>query len=221
MEKLDTLYELELETFKIKLAVAEPTLTPARCSQDVAAIMRPIYASLDADQEHFAVLLLNQKNRVRAFKIISSGSLTASLVHPREVFRAVALYGAAAVVLCHNHPAGDPAPSAEDVDITRRLVECGEIMGVRMVDHVILGKDSIFSFDDRGMMHGSPAPVKRPEPALRSDGKKRRSDFGKARLRDYKPRKDKGIPRGPRKRRDEAPAPTTARARKAHDLDFQ
>jgi hypothetical protein len=104
---LDTLYEIE--TFKIKLAISEPTLALARSPLDVATILRPIYANLDADQEHFSILLLNNKNRVRAHKVISSGSLTASLVHPREVFKPVILYGAAAVILCHNHPSGDPA----------------------------------------------------------------------------------------------------------------
>jgi DNA repair protein RadC len=153
---LDTLYEIE--TFKIKLAISEPTLALARCALDVAAILRPIYANLDADQEHFSILLLN-KNRVRAHKVISSGSLTASLVHPREVFKPVILYGAAAVILCHNHPSGDPEPSPEDIEITRRLVQCGEIFGIRMLDHVILGADSIFSFADRGMMHVRQVPV--------------------------------------------------------------
>jgi DNA repair protein RadC len=103
-------------------------------------------------------LLLNNKNRVRAHKVISSGSLTASLVHPREVFKPVILYGAAAVILCHNHPSGDPEPSPEDIDITRRLVQCGEIFGIRMLDHVILGRDSMFSFSDRGMMNAPHMP---------------------------------------------------------------
>ena len=97
---METLYEIE--TFKIKLAVEEPKLVPASCALDATAILRPIYADLDADQEHFSILLLNNKNRVRAHKVISSGSLTASLVHPREVFKPVILYGAAAVILCHN-----------------------------------------------------------------------------------------------------------------------
>ena len=96
---------------------------------------------------------------MRAHKVISSGSLTASLVHPREVFKPVILYGAAAVILCHNHPSGDPEPSSEDVEITRRLVQCGDIFGIRMLDHVILGADSIFSFADRGMMHVRQVPV--------------------------------------------------------------
>jgi DNA repair protein RadC len=153
---METLYEIE--TFKIKLAVEEPKLAPARCALDAAAILRPIYADLDADQEHFSILLLNNKNRVRAHKVISSGSLTASLVHPREVFKPVILYGAAAIILCHNHPSGDPEPSAEDIDITRQLVQCGEIFGIRMLDHVILGRDSIFSFSDRGMMNAPHVP---------------------------------------------------------------
>ena len=200
----DTLYEIEIETFKIKLAVAEPTLTPARCSTDAAEILRPIYARLDCDQEHFGVLLLNNKNRVRAHKIISSGSLTTALVHPREVFRSAVLYGAAAVILCHNHPSGDPAPSPEDIDITRRLVQCADIFGITMLDHIILGSDSIFSFSDLGMMNAQPAVTDRNAdraalglPAIGSPTGKGGKHRGAYRKRKAK-RKDAGIPRGPR-----------------------
>jgi proteasome lid subunit RPN8/RPN11 len=147
---METIYELE--TFTVKLAVAERELDACRSSEDAAALMRPVYAQLDADIEHFTVLFLNNKNRLRGYKVVSSGTLTASLVHPREVYRAVCLYGAAAVVFVHNHPSGDPAPSPEDIDITRRLKEVGDVMGVRVLDHVVLGDGRSFSFSDKGMM---------------------------------------------------------------------
>lgn len=107
-----------------------------------------------ASQKHeiFYVVLLDNKNRkIRDVKI-SEGSLTASLVHPREVFNPVIRESAAAVIFVHNHPSGDPAPSPEDVEITRRLKEVGEVMGVRVLDHVVIGQERYFSFSDRGML---------------------------------------------------------------------
>jgi DNA repair protein RadC len=103
-------------------------------------------------RELFYVVLLNNKNRkIREVKI-SEGSLTASLVHPREVYNPVIRESAAAVIFVHNHPSGDPAPSPEDIDITKRLKEVGDVMGVRVLDHVVIGHDRYFSFNERGML---------------------------------------------------------------------
>jgi DNA repair protein RadC len=103
-------------------------------------------------REFFYVVLLNNKNRkIREVKV-SEGSLTASLVHPREVYNPVIRESAAGVIFVHNHPSGDPAPSAEDIDITKRLKQVGEVMGVRVLDHVVIGHDRYFSFSDRGML---------------------------------------------------------------------
>jgi DNA repair protein RadC len=90
-------------------------------------------------EEHFGVLLLDTRHRLIRTVVVSIGSLDASLVHPREVFRAATEHSAAAIVLFHNHPSGDPAPSAEDLILTRRLVQAGELMGIGVVDHVVLG----------------------------------------------------------------------------------
>jgi len=121
-------------------------------SDEAAKIARAIYETLDADKEHFVLLAFNQKHRLIGYKHISTGSLTASLVHPREVFTAALEFRAAALVFVHNHPSGDPMPSQEDVEITRRLKECGEILGFRVLDHIILGEDRIYSFSDRGAL---------------------------------------------------------------------
>ncbi len=103
-------------------------------------------------RELFYVVLLNNKNKkIRDVKI-SEGSLTASLVHPREVYNPVIRESAAAVIFVHNHPSGDPAPSPEDIEITRRLKEVGDVMGVRVLDHVVIGQDRYFSFNDKGML---------------------------------------------------------------------
>lgn len=100
--------------------------------------------------EVFYVLLLDAKHRrLRDFQV-SEGSLTAAIVHPREVFAPAVRDAAAAVILAHNHPSGDPAPSREDVELTRRLRDAGELMGIRVLDHVIVGAQSHFSFADAG-----------------------------------------------------------------------
>jgi DNA repair protein RadC len=97
-------------------------------------------------------LALNNKNRINGFKVISTGTLTASLIRPGDVYRAALHLAAAAVVFVHNHPAGDPMPSQEDVEITRRLKECGEMLAIRVLDHVILGADRYYSFSDRRLL---------------------------------------------------------------------
>ncbi|MBI3769417.1 MAG: DNA repair protein RadC [Deltaproteobacteria bacterium] len=102
-------------------------------------------------KEQFHVLLLDGKNRLIKEVRISEGSLTASLVHPREVFVPVIEESAAAIILVHNHPSGDPTPSAEDVAITERLRQVGEIMGVGVLDHVVIGDGRYVSFADEGI----------------------------------------------------------------------
>ena len=97
------------------------------------------------------MILLDGKNRPIKDVRVSEGTLTASLVHPREVFVPVIEESAAAIVLVHNHPSGDPTPSAEDIAITQRLREVGEIMGVRVLDHVVIGDGRYVSFADEGL----------------------------------------------------------------------
>jgi len=103
------------------------------------------------DRESFHVLTLNQKNVVIDRYLISLGTLTASLVHPREVFKPAILDSAAAVAFVHNHPSGDVTPSREDVALTKRLKDAAEILGIRVLDHVIIG-DSYTSFVDEGLL---------------------------------------------------------------------
>jgi DNA repair protein RadC len=91
------------------------------------------------DREHFKCLYLNRKNQVLGLETVSVGGLASSLVHPREVFKPAVKRSAAAVILIHNHPSGDPTPSAEDVNITKRLVESGKLLGIDVLDHIIIG----------------------------------------------------------------------------------
>jgi DNA repair protein RadC len=104
----------------------------------------------DARREHFMVLMLDGRHRVMSEAQVSQGTLTASLVHPREVFRAAVQAAAAAVVLVHNHPSGDPTPSQEDHEVTRRLVAAGEVLGIRVVDHVVVADGGFHSFKESG-----------------------------------------------------------------------
>lgn len=106
----------------------------------------------DRRKEYFLALLLDGKNRILRQGQISEGSLNQSIVHPREVFNPAVRESAAAVILVHNHPSGDPTPSREDIDITRRLREAGELMGVKVLDHIIIGDGTFMSFSAQGMM---------------------------------------------------------------------
>ena len=103
-------------------------------------------------QERFLTVLLDNKHRIIKEQIISLGTLNQSLVHPREVFAPAIEMRAAAIVLIHNHPSGDPQPSNQDVEITKRLVEVGNLVGIRVIDHVIVGANSYYSFVDENIM---------------------------------------------------------------------
>jgi len=102
----------------------------------------------DEPAEVFAILCLTTKHRVIAYHEVSRGTLDATLVHPREVFKAALLANAAAIVLCHNHPSGEPTPSPDDLQLTRRLVGAGALLGVDVLDHVIVGDGRYYSFKE-------------------------------------------------------------------------
>ncbi len=104
------------------------------------------------DREHFVVLLLDTKNNIVGINTVSIGTLNASIVHPREVFKPAILENAGSVILAHNHPSGDPTPSQEDLEITRRLFDGGKILGIDVRDHIIIGDGCFFSFRERGML---------------------------------------------------------------------
>jgi len=121
---------------------------PFRGSSDVYAHFRERLAA--EKREHFYAVLLDNKHRKIKDVSVSQGSLTASIVHPRDVFAPVVRESAAAVIFVHNHPSGDPTPSKEDIEITRRLREVGDIMGVRVLDHIVVGDGRYVSFVDDG-----------------------------------------------------------------------
>lgn len=119
-----------------------------RNSEDVYTAFRDLCAS--ADREHFWSIALDNKHRIVGVELVATGSLTCTIVHPREVFKALVLTSAAAAIFIHNHPSGDPTPSREDIDITRRLRDVGELMGIRILDHLVIGHDRYVSMVDDG-----------------------------------------------------------------------
>ena len=109
-------------------------------------VVKAIFARIkDKAKEHFKLIILNTRNKITAISDVSTGTLNASLVHPREVFKDAIRKSASSVILVHNHPSGDPEPSEEDLKITRRLVEAGRILGIEVLDHIIIGKNIIKS----------------------------------------------------------------------------
>jgi DNA repair protein RadC len=122
------------------------TSSPIRGPEDVLGQVRDLAR---AKREHFVVLLLNARHELQCRETVSIGSLNASIVHPREVFLPAILHSAANVVLVHNHPSGDPEPSEEDLSITRRLVQVGELVGIGVLDHVIVAARGIVSLRAR------------------------------------------------------------------------
>ena len=106
----------------------------------------------DQRKEHFVCLYLNARNQVIHKEVVSIGSLCASIVHPREVFRAAVQHSAASVIMAHNHPSGDVSPSKDDIDLTRRLVDAGRIMGIDVLDHIVIAADDFVSFKERGLL---------------------------------------------------------------------
>lgn len=114
------------------------------CPQDVADFLMPRLRY--AAKEQFVVILLNNKNKVIGTEVVSEGSLSSSIVHPREVYAPAILHHAAAIMVAHNHPSGDPKPSIEDEEVTRLLLRSGKVLGIPMIDHVIIGDGNYYSF---------------------------------------------------------------------------
>lgn len=119
-----------------------------RSPQDAAAYLMPDMTSLI--QEHFVVLFLNVKNQIMHKQTIFIGSLNASIVHPREIFREAVKRSAASIICAHNHPSGIPTPSPEDIEVTKRIQEAGYIIGIELLDHVIIGDHQFISLKEKG-----------------------------------------------------------------------
>lgn len=157
VDELVHAHRLELESAR-RLAAAfalaralelerRPAAPSLRHPSAVFAHLQPLARGLQ--QETFWSLLLDGKQRLRRTVVVTTGTLTASLVHPREVFRAAVRESAAALIVAHNHPSGDPEPSAEDLAVTERLRQAGELLGIPLQDHVVLGDEGFVSLRER------------------------------------------------------------------------
>lgn len=143
--QLQAAFELGRRLQIPRLAEEQPLSSP----QEVAGFLMPRLRSLE--QEHFLTLHLNTKNRLLGMETVSIGTLDASLVHPREVFKAAIRQSSASLILAHNHPSGDPRPSKEDINLTYRLKESGELLGIPILDHVIIGDHKYYSMKEEGI----------------------------------------------------------------------
>ena len=120
------------------------------CASDVYAFLVDI-VKLDAmTKEHFVVIAIGSKGDVNGYSVISIGDLSSSIVHPREVFQFAILCNAAAIIAAHNHPSGDPSASIEDIAATKRLSDCGDLLGIRLLDHIIVGDGKYESMRTEG-----------------------------------------------------------------------
>lgn len=118
--------------------------------QDVATLLTEEMRHLN--QEHFVILLLNAKNQVIKKETITIGTLNSAQVHPRELFKSAIRHSAAAIILVHNHPSGDPTPSTEDIEVTKKLVESGKLMGIQVLDHLVIGDNHYTSMKEKGLL---------------------------------------------------------------------
>ncbi len=125
-------------------------LTTIRSPEDAADFLMSDLSSLK--QEHFVVLYLNVKNQIIHRQTVFIGSLTASIVHPREIFREAVKRSTASIICAHNHPSGNPSPSPEDIEVTKRIKKAGHILGIELLDHVIIGDEQFISLKEKGFM---------------------------------------------------------------------
>lgn len=121
-----------------------------RSPKDSYELIRPFLE--DADREMFVAMALDIKNQPTSIQVCHIGSLNASIVHPREVLKMAILSNAASIIVFHNHPSGSPEPSNEDLEVTKRLKAAGDIVGVELLDHLIIGEDSFLSFREKGFL---------------------------------------------------------------------
>jgi len=137
------------ELSKRALEVNDTNLPVINTAKDAVAQLTDMR---DLKKEHFVVLYLNAKNQLVHKETISMGTLNANLVHPREIFEPALKHSAAQIIAAHNHPSGDPKPSEDDLELTKRLTEAGKMMGIEIMDHVIVSKNSHFSFKEEKLL---------------------------------------------------------------------
>jgi DNA repair protein RadC len=146
------LRELTIRYAEVKDPAGRPLVIDHPVSRATDAAPTLVSLLVHEAAEVFLMLCLSTKCRVLGYYEVSRGTLDATLVHPREVFKVALLANAAAIILAHNHPSGDPSPSVDDIDLTRRLVSAGEILGIHVVDHIVVGDGRWTSLHDLGLL---------------------------------------------------------------------
>ncbi len=147
MEKIYEILRIKQEIIEVN---ETDNLQVVSSPQDVVKVIEKRIA--DEDREVFLVLCLNTKNKVVAIHRAHVGSINASIVHPREVFKSAILNNAASIIVAHNHPSGQSVPSPEDFEVTKRLVKAGEIIGIEVLDHIVIGRNEYTSLKSQGRM---------------------------------------------------------------------
>lgn len=146
LRELTIRYSVKADATGQPVVIGRTLSTPAASAAALTALLQ------DEPGEVFAILCLSTKHRVIAYHEVSRGTLDATLVHPREVFKAALLSNAASIILTHNHPSGDSTPSPDDHQLTRRLVDAGRLIGIKVLDHIIVGDGRYFSFREGGRL---------------------------------------------------------------------
>lgn len=139
---------VSLKLVKDKEVATNLSTRQIKSPKDVVVILQELIGN--NDREHCIMITLDTKNQINAIHTISIGSLNSSIVHPREVFKLAVKTNAASIILSHNHPSNNPVESKEDINITKRLVEAGKILGIEVLDHIIVGEDSYRSLREQG-----------------------------------------------------------------------
>jgi len=139
---------------QVELSMVKEIKTSAQKYNSSEEVARSEFAEnlLKSDREKFICLHLNIKNQIISFEVVSTGSLTSSIVHPREVYKGAILSNAASVIFMHNHPSGDPEPSNDDLEITERLEKAGNILGIDVLDHIIVASGGFYSFRQNNLI---------------------------------------------------------------------
>jgi DNA repair protein RadC len=138
-------------SFRTQLVREAPTYNEISCADDVAEVLSTYLQT--ADTKHFVVLLLNARNRMIGLVTVHVGALTMSVVSASQVFKAAILGNACSIILAHNHPSGDPSPSPEDIEVTRKLIAAGALLDIEVIDHIITGENGVtYSFLQHGFI---------------------------------------------------------------------
>jgi len=134
----------------VKESIVHSELHTVSNPNDAAELFNTAFPN--CDRERLIVIMLNTRNKCVGVNTVSIGDLTSSIVHPREVFKPAILANACSIIIMHNHPSGDPSPSADDINITKRIQACSELIGIELIDHVIIGDSSHVSLKERGLV---------------------------------------------------------------------